>query len=81
MKNWEKEFDKNGFRNQAIIKGMKRIELKQFIRILLDKQREEIKEKIEKTFKNIEQKSMSFILLSRFKFLEQVKKILLKEIK
>ena len=48
---WVEQFDEIGFGNQARIVGVKRVELKDFIRSLLKSQRQELKEKVEGIFK------------------------------
>ena len=43
---WEREFEEIGFGNQAMIVGVKRVELKDFIRSLLTSQKQEMVEEI-----------------------------------
>lgn len=45
---WEKEFDEIGFGNQCRIVGARRVELKDFIRSLLSRQREELLDQVER---------------------------------
>ena len=72
----EKEFDDLGFRNQAIIKGFKRIEIKQFLVEKLEKKDEEIKdikESIRKLAKmaGLPEKVLKYLYLSKCKTKEK----------